>query len=477
MLETNPIYLNYLELWDLYGKSYDIIKKATFYQLVAHANRYKPIWFGKEQIDQRIHIFFIMPSGSGKKSIEELNRKTIKRLNTCDCLVNQSLPQSGSNPPSLSCSNAAHMKERFANCLRPLADHLIGKIVRDFIPNPAWHRGAVNVPKYTSRDTTNYGYLYYDFCSFDECHPILVDKDKNDLRIYLRMATDSMLQNEIEKQRVDIPFTQALHYCPECTCVFFLTPTSIEQNVITEGLMRRGLILYVEPTLAEIQTGIDEKIRKSAMHILPAMEQHWVQWIEFLRRCREGTNIDTFKQGVAVFSFSQAVIDAIIIESNKIIDDLVKHSAGAARMLNQSMISDVKKNLMRMSCVLATINNRGDLTEADVTEAKEDLHQFCLNANKFVEDYVQTKNVLQEELKGICNELLNCGATNKQHAIAFNDFIQRYAVENKKPVTLLKQTQLRMLQRRGYVKKVKGRIVTIFVTLEGALFAGRVKTK
>jgi hypothetical protein len=457
-MNNNPIYQNYLQLWDLYGPSYDVIKRACFYIMICHANRYKPLFFGKEKIDQRLNAFFIMPSGSGKKFIYHILRRSVEGLNTCNC-------------QGQDCNNQNHIRERFANCQRPHPDHLVGKKLIEFVPNPGYQRGG-GQPRYQQQIRDNYGYLHSDFCAFDECHSLVTKEDKEECQQYLRTATDTMLSNQLVKQRVDISFQRPLSYYPECTCVFLMQPHPIDQAVITAGLLRRGLIIYVEPTLEEIQTGINSKIVQGATHTPRQIRQQWTDWTHFLRQCRQRSNINAFRQGVVSFTFSVRMIQIVIEKSDWIVERLIQRSVGVTRYLNQSMISDIKKNIMRMSCVNATINNRTDIIEPDIAVSAEDLFAFCVSANDYVENYVEAKIMLREELQEMLLFLEERRATNRATSITMPHFLQQYSMRIKKPVSSIKKNQLRILINRGFIQVYRGAGGGVALTEEGARFAG-----
>jgi hypothetical protein len=251
-----------------------------------------------------------------------------------------------------------------------------------------------------------------------------------------------------------------------------MQPHPVDQSVVTAGLLRRGLLIYVEPTLDEIIAGVNRKFSQGVKFSQRALQQKWDYWLGFLRNLRVNTNITTFEQGVVHFTFSDPTYDAIIERGDKITLTLSKRSVGATRYFNQSMTSDVKKNLMRMGCVLASVDGRRDVTVQDIEEASKDLYAFCISANDFVDNYVETKVLLREELQEMLLYLAEHRATNSRRAIPINKLLKQFSLMTRKPISQIKRHQLKVLKAKEFVKVKRGRNGGVFLTKEGATFAG-----
>jgi len=413
----HPIYENFLELWDLYGPSYDILKLCTFFILCGHAMRFRPIFFGKEKIDMRFNGSYVLKSGRGKQLVYNIMEKSINLLN-----------------------------EEFYTSNKLHADHLIGKKLLKNIPNPEFVPGGP-APRKIEVATDNPGILAKDYVAFDEAQVIINDPKKEEIRSIFKIAMNPMDTNKLVKSRVDVDFGNPLTIYPTCTIVFFMQPTEIDLFTVSTGLLRRAVLVYIEPTVEEMKDGINTKLtitQEEQIHLADC----WDSWVNFLEKLKGETSHETFTRGENPIIFSPAALNEIKNITDLLWDRLDAKMIGAAKELHESMMSDVKKNCMRIAAILAFLFKRNKVIKEDAHLAGQFLYWILKSGYSFVEQYAtgSTSRDMTKNMYDMVTYLATKNAKDERHGLTMTDFIETF-----KDITGLSGKQI----RRGEIAKLK----------------------
>lgn len=314
-LSVSEVYAQFKPLIKLYGKSYNTVKKAVFYSIIGSVICKNKISCNGIKEDTRLNLFIPLKSGYGKREIKEVIRQSINSLNLNYC-----------EPTSLH------------------SEQLIGKTIANK----------------DGESVINKGHLADDYLVFEEATELFTEKNNQETRDYIKIALDPIDFNEVYKKSVDTFKKNAVRYHPNCTIVFFFQPLSINDTIVTRGLLRRGIILSVEPSKSERYHALNQSFNDIDI------SESWKQWIDFLVDLKSKT-------------FNWEFSDEVKKKINESSVDLIKQGeekGKKASSYTDIMFFTLRNLLIKMSCIQAAINERNRLMVSDVVNAFEDLSIF-----------------------------------------------------------------------------------------------------
>ena len=313
--KVSDIYAQFEPLIKLSGDSYNPIKRAVFYSIIGSVICENKISLSDIKEDTRMNLFIPLKSGYGKREIKEVIKQSISSLGMNYC-----------EPTSLH------------------SEQLIGKTISI--------KGGVPL--------VNKGHLADDYLVFEEATELFTDKMNQETRDYIKIALDPIGFNEIYKKSVDTVKENAVRYYPRCTVVFFFQPLPIEDKIVTRGLLRRGIILSVEPNKGERYDALEQSFNDNDA------SGNWNQWIDFLK-------------GLKV----RAISWEFDVEVKTRISDLTKkllhqgfEKGNKTGAYTDIMFFSLRNLLLKMGCIQAVINDREKLTVSDIEIAFKDLSIF-----------------------------------------------------------------------------------------------------
>jgi hypothetical protein len=375
---TPPIYKVFRELIKVYGKSYEPVKKALFYSLIG--NVLKPAQSSKEAVfpeitsdvlkhnmircgsivlDTRINLFIPMKSGHGKKAFEETTKRTMSELEL-----------KHAEPTSLH------------------SEQLVGKTV---------YRN--------DRVILNLGYFSYDYLVVNEAIEFLTESHHQDGRDYTNKALDTIGQNEVMKRAVDVLEGEEIRYNPVCSVMLFFQPLNLDSHLVTRGLLRRGVIPYIDtPTIERTQALFDSLFDTTDPE---TNEDNWKQWIVFLK------NLSDRKWN---WVFQRETIEQV----RKRVVDLVNQGMNRGRKsmaYTKIMMFDLRNLLLKMSAIQATCDGREDVKVYDVENAFLDLQTIWELQLNFVASKIDGEIDYQNHIKPKLRECLIILDDNKCYSL------------------------------------------------------------
>lgn len=311
----SDMFEQFKSLIKLYGESYNPLKKAVFYSIIGSVICDNKIICSDINEDTRINLFVPLKSGHGKREIKEVIKQSIQSIGLSYC-----------EPTSLH------------------SEQLIGK----------------TIIKKKNKPRINKGHLAEDYLVFEESTELFTEKIYQETRDYIKIALDPIGYNEVYKKSVDTFKENAVKYCPRCTIVFFFQPLPIDDKVVTRGLLRRGIILSIDPVQGERYKALYQSLQEKDV------SDGWIQWIEYLQQLKE----KKFK-----WEFTEEVKTRIANLSM----DLIRH--GLKKSNKSSAYTDImfftlRNLLLKMSCIQAAINGRDEFNISDVEQAYTDLSVF-----------------------------------------------------------------------------------------------------
>jgi len=309
------IYDIFKPLVKLYGNSYEPLKKAVFYSIIGSVISKNIISCGDIAEDTRINLFVPLKSGYGKREVKEVIKRSIEQINMKYC-----------EPTSLH------------------SEQLIGKTIFHSNGNPI----------------INYGHLADDFLVFEEASSLFSDKNNQETRDYIKIALDPIEHNEIYKKSVDTTRKDAVKYCPHCAMMFFFQPLAMENHIVTTGLLRRGIILTIDPSEDERLQALRQSLGTHDTI------QEWSTWIEYLKELRSKTFRWSFNAEISKKLYDLTV--SLIQQGNK--------KGNKAQKYTDIMFFSLRNLLIKISCIQAAINERDELSSEDVERAYNDLSMF-----------------------------------------------------------------------------------------------------
>jgi hypothetical protein len=328
------IYDLFKPLIKLYGESYDPLKRAVFYSIIGSVICSNKITCSDINEDTRINLFVPLKSGHGKREVKEVIKQSMQSIGLSYC-----------EPTSLH------------------SEQLIGKTISNNKDEPI----------------INKGHLAEDYLIFEESTELFIEKIYQETRDYIKIALDPIGYNEVYKKSVDTFKQNAVKYFPQCTIVFFFQPLPIDDKIVTRGLLRRGIIISIDPLKGERYDALDQSLLENDI------SDDWTKWIEFLQMLKEQRFNWEFSDEVKarIGSLSKELIMEGYQKGNK------------ASAYTEIMFFSLRNLLLKMSCIQAAKDGRYKLIESDVEQAYIDLSifwdiqlEFVINKVKGEIDYM-----------------------------------------------------------------------------------------
>ncbi|MHA1368255.1 MAG: hypothetical protein ACTSRA_00880 [Promethearchaeota archaeon] len=434
----HPVYDNFLNLWDLYGKSYDVIKISTFFVLTCHARRFYPLYFGKELIDGRLHAFYIMRAGTGKTSIYDMMNTTITHI----------------------------PNEVFSTSDRLHVDHLIGKKVVSREDNPDYVIGK-SKKKFIDVMKDNKGILSKDFVAFDEAQVILKDERKEEIRSTLKKAMNTIGNNEVIKHRVDVSFDDPIRYRPTCTIVFFMQPMPIDFSTLSTGLMRRGILLYIKPSMDEVWNGLGEKVINVVNET--RLNSSWKKWIKFLCDLKGSSSLETYVRRNNVVEFTDGTMEEMFSMTNKINKRLIGKIIGPANDLLNSMQSDIMRNMLRVSSIISIMERHEQVEVDDITRAGKYLYWMVNSSLKFVEEWAtaSVSRNLEENMIQSLKYLYDTNATSYKESVLYDELVTFIKNNTGLAKETIRKQEINKMKKLGLIETKGTKRARVWITEKG----------
>lgn len=364
---TPPIYKVFRELIKVYGKSYEPVKKALFYSLIGNALKpvnssneaglseitkdvlkQKMIRLGSILLDTRINLFIPMKSGHGKKAFEEAVKRTMKEL-----------------------------KLKHAEPTSFHSEQMVGKTVfRD-----KHDKGIANL-----------GYFSCDFLVFNEAIEFLTENRFQDGRDYMNKALDPIGQNELMKKSVDALEGEEIRYHPVCTVAMFFQPLSFKHHLVTRGLLRRGLIPFIETPFAERIQALTTRLKDTTD--IEACEK---KWVNFLKKTSERK---------WNWKFTEKAIEYVIKRTEHLVNQGMRRGR-KSKAYTRIMMFDLQNFLLKMSAIQATCDEREEVRVSDVENAYNDLKVFWELQLNFIATKIRDEIDYQDHIKPKLRDCLN----------------------------------------------------------------------
>jgi hypothetical protein len=314
-LSISDVYEDFKPLIKLYGSSYEPLKKAVFYSIIGSVIRDNQISCSDIKEDTRINLFVPLKSGHGKREVKEVIKQSTQSIGMSYC-----------EPTSLH------------------SEQLIGKTISNK----------------NDESIINKGHLADDYLVFEESTELFIEKIYQETRDYIKIALDPIGHNEVYKKSVDTSRKNAVRYHPTCTVIFFFQPLPIEDKIVTRGLLRRGIIISVDPVQGERYTALDQSFQNNDV------SNNWNQWALFLNKLKS----QRFN-----WEFTDEVKSRIGELSRKLIR--YGYSRGnKASSYTDIMFFSLRNLLLKMSCIQAAINGSERISLSDVETAFTDLSLF-----------------------------------------------------------------------------------------------------
>jgi len=340
---ASEIYSIFHPLIKLYGESYEPIKRAVFFSIIGAVLCDNKISCSDIQDDTRLNLFVPLKSGYGKREIKEVIKQSINQVGLCYC-----------EPTSLH------------------SEQLIGKTVSDK----------------DGKSEVNKGHLADDYLVFEEATELFTEKYNQETRDYLKIALDPIGSNEVYKKSVDTFKENAVRFIPRCTVVFFFQPLSIDDEIVTKGLLRRGIILSVDPNKGERYAALDKSFDEKDV------SNNWIQWIDFLKELRTQKFLWSFDEEVK-------------IRINELTKELLLEGfekGNKASSYTDIMFFTLRNLLVKISCIQTALNGRDKLVVSDVDYAYMDLSSFW----KMQLDFVVQKVKGDMDYQDLTNKEKSC---------------------------------------------------------------------
>ena len=168
---------------------------------------------------------------------------------------------------------------------------------------------------------------------------------------------------------------------------------------------------------------------------------------------------------------SQAVLQEIINEANNIIDFLAARSNGPALKFIYSIIADCTRNLMKMSCAIASLENRAIVEKKDIEVAAADLKRFLFSTKLFCDSCLVLDWTPKDEFLTVVNYLLERRAV-RGNTVSKRELVGDIAEIIGKPSRYVERVVVPRMRDNNFIKVKRGRLGGVSLTKEGYLYAG-----
>ncbi|MCX6748212.1 MAG: hypothetical protein NT076_01260 [Candidatus Pacearchaeota archaeon] len=339
-------------LLGLYGKHYLPIKKARWYQLIGGVLQ-KKIRLGEKYTDTRINCIFPLPTEQGKNDLIYLFKSILSQVKK-SAEHNFSIEEPVSYHP----------------------EQLVGKVIEIMIDNPNGTK-----PKKIKAKHENRGYFNSDFIEIDEANLLFFSKDEQikQAREYISKALNPIDRNEIVKKLVnDLP-EERVAYNPKCTMSIYFQPKKLEEDLMSQGFLRRFLIPVgsIEPFL---NYGNGEDFKKKISNPEFSKVEKKEALINYLSKVR-----DNLKN--TEFIFSEQAREKLNFYLEFLIAEGQAHSERIANFVKLFKWT-IQDYLIRMSCIIAGSYFQNVVNENFVALAYMDLVEFLQCHFDFISEWL-----------------------------------------------------------------------------------------
>ncbi len=302
---------SFSDLIPLYGSEYRLIKRLTLYSLIANRVKYSIQTLGSKSLDHRLHLLYIMPSGSGKDTFRRFITSTIQSCHTDG--KNHRIQPSSLHP-----------------------EQLVGKM----IPETMDKKGNILTTKQKR------GFLSRDALLIDEASALLTGTNYTEHRKHIREATSPIGDNEVYKELVNDEEHKGIAYFPPCSIYLFAQPgITIPQEVVREGTLRRFLSVYLEQTFEEHKQQFAKNI--PTIGTLDFVNTPLMaEWISLLK------SINSPPQGFRITEPALIYLHACIVEDYYRLAEQYEHGLELIQIFDHTLINQ----LYIMSAVRSIFN-------------------------------------------------------------------------------------------------------------------------
>lgn len=357
-----PYYDTLQKIIGLEGREYTPYLKGVWYSLIsAVVSKYfvnpdpnaplkKCVTVGKNKTDLRISVWFVLPSGQGKKNIKQPFLKILKKLGI--------------------------------ECYSPTSFHpeqLIGKVISRKEKPPVVNASGGTKARSIEVYLPNKGYLSKDVLIFDEAFRLLEATNDNltESRKNLRIAQDPIGENLVEKKSVDNTFEEMLSYYPECVVVLFVQPKVLPSLIAEEGDLRRAIICY--------KKGISSRDKTQDYKNIILSQNNTLDEENMLLGFMESLKAHIIGRG---FVFSHDAKNRLITLHNELVLQGNYHSEKGMQftaMVDYSLIP----TLIKFCCILSVAYGCNECIPSEIVDlAYMDLSEFFDMQLNFVHDKI-----------------------------------------------------------------------------------------
>ncbi|MFH1332487.1 MAG: hypothetical protein ABIH63_04365 [archaeon] len=352
-----PYYKHIDQLLGLYGKHYNPIKKARYYQLAGGIIQ-RPIKLGMKYTDTRFPCGYSLPTEGGKNDIIYLFKDIVTKTKKTE--------------------------QHFYTIEEPVSYHpeqLVGKVITTEINNPKVLSGEATKPKKIRVKVENRGHFDADYVDLDEANTLIFQNDEQtkQAREYISKALNPIGRNEITKRLVDDLPAEKISYDPVCTFSFYFQPAKIPENLVLQGFLRRNLMPVgkIEPFL---NYGNEEDFKNKITDPNFSRQETRDQIIKHLEKVRESTKGKDF-------AFTDGAKEKINYYLPYLIAEGQVHSEKVANY-TKLVKWTIQDYLIKMSCILAGSYYTTLVTEDFVTLAFMDLVELLQATFDFIKEWV-----------------------------------------------------------------------------------------
>jgi hypothetical protein len=314
----------------LYGHVYRLIIKSIWYITVGQLIKDKIVRLGNVRTDCRNSFAYALPSGWGKKHIENILRKICNKLGE-----------------SFSAVTSFHPEALLGKVLKPAKKGEPYKSIRGFLDD--------------------------DMVLFNDAIELVRGKDflYRESQKYLCTALDPIGDNMITKGGVEIPKEKRLRYFPKCTVIFHFQPFSLGEEVLLGGLFRRLPTIY----LPFSERDRDEFSRKTSGH--NNEDQSLPSFSRYLKHLKD-KNLD-------VPSIIDDQVKKRFDQLHLMLLDYGKSFGSKSANFTNMIDFNLQNWLLKMSTVLAYSRRKTEVGLFDVEMAWCDLLEFWHSTLNFIE--------------------------------------------------------------------------------------------
>ncbi len=327
----------------LYGEHLKPIIKAIWY--VLHGQIIKEITprLGDIETDCRMNFAFVLPSGYGKKNIED----TIVRA--CEGLGEKVVKPTSYHP-----------------------EQLVGKTLRLKDKEGVFYEHIK-------------GHLADDVIIFDDAIDLVKGKEANyrESRKYLITALDTIGKNLLTKKMVNIPREEMLSYYPHCTAVLFYQPFILSEEIVLTGLFRRFLTQSLEFSDKDRSKEFFQKVDGTTISQNEAM----TALVTNLKRLKDDNeSLKSSDKGSPIFTKEAREkfkdLHLLLVEFGESFSPKVSN-------LIEMIAFSLQTWLLKMAVILANSQGKREIGVFEVEMAFADLMEFLHSNFNFVERKVK----------------------------------------------------------------------------------------